>query len=324
MKLLNFLGGVGLLLYGMQLLSEALCHLAGVRPGTSGQGSDRLRRAGPVSCAAWGAAITAVAESSGAVTLFAMSAADAGLLTVRQAVAVCWGANLGTTATGQILSLGGSGALNSALLSPLACFGGAALVLFARGKAKTAGQALLGFGLTFTGLSGVQTALLPLLQDGRAARLLARLEQPGVAFLAGILLAAGLQSSSAAVALAQAAAGSGLLNWGTVVPLVMGTDIGTCSTALLASLGFGKEKPAARRVAAGHLLFNLAACAGGWLGLWLLRDASFWRLPAGFSGVSNFQTAFNGVTLLALLPLLTTTRGTGARCFFAKKQQKTF
>ena len=301
MALAEFLGGIGLLLYGMQLLADALCALAG---GTgSAQPPAWLRRAGPLRCAMWGAAVTAVAESSGAVTLFAMGAADAGLLTVRQAVAVCWGANLGTTATGQLLKLAGGSTLPSgAALSPLACFGGAALTLFARGKARHAGQAALGFGLTFTGLHGVQAALLPFLRSAVGAPLLARLEQPGMAFAAGAALAAGLQSSSAAVALVQAAAGGGLLRWGTAVPLVMGTDLGTCSTALLAALGFGAEKPAARRVAAGHLLFNLAGCAGGMMVLWLTRDAPFWQTAAGFGGVADFQLVFNAVTLAALLP----------------------
>ena len=300
MKLANFLGGIGLLLYGMQLLSQALCRLAGAQ---NTRAPSALQRAGPFACAFWGTAVTAVAESSGAVTLFAMGAADAGLLTVRQAVAVCWGANLGTTATGQLLKLGGQ-LWDPALFSPLACFGGAALTLFARGKVHAAGQAVLGFGLTFTGLSGVQTAMLPLLQTDAALPLLTRLEQPGFAFLAGAALATLLQSSSAAVALAQAAASSGLFSWAIAMPLVMGTDLGTCSTALLASLGFGREKPAARRVAAGHLLFNLVACTGGWIAFGLTQGAAFWRTPAGIGGIADFQALFNAVTLAALLPLL--------------------
>lgn len=326
-QIAEFWGGLGLLLYGMTLLSEALCALTGAGGGTLGAGRGGLfrlpgpdgsapawlRRAGPLACAAWGAVVTAVAESSGAVTLFAMGAADAGLLTVRQAVAVCWGANLGTTATGQLLKLAGAsggGPELSVLLSPLACFGGAALSLVGRGPLRRLGQAALGFGLTFTGLHGVQAAMLPFLQGAVGAPVLARLEQdPLLAFGAGILLAAGLQSSSAAVALVQTAAGGGLLCWRAAAPLVMGTDLGTCSTILLASLGFGGQKKAARRVAAGHLAFNLIACAGGGALLWLTRGAAFWSGLASFGGVADFQMAFNGVTLAALLPLLYRRRG---------------
>lgn len=303
MQLATFLGGLGLLLYGMQLLSSALCRLAE----HTGRPGGRLRGSGPAACAVWGAAVTAVVQSSGTVTLFAMSAADAGLLTVPQAVALCWGANLGTTATGQLLRLAGGAALaKNALLCPLACFCGAALTLMARGRAQAAGQAVLGFGLTFTGLAAIQTAVAPLLQSEAMAGLLARLDHPLFAFAAGAALAAGLQSSSAAVALAQAAAGSGLLRWGTAVPLVMGTDIGTCSTALLAALGFGGpgRSGAARRVAAGHLAFNAAGCAGGALCALALRGAAFWGQSATFGGVADFQTAFNAATLCVLLPVL--------------------
>lgn len=304
MQWATFLGGLGLLLYGMQLLSSALCRLAG----DAGRAGTKLYGGSPAACAAWGAAVTAVVQSSGTVTLFAMSAADAGLLTAAQAIGLCWGANLGTTATGQLLRLTGGAALaKNALLCPLACFGGAALTLFTRGRAQAAGQAVLGFALTFTGLAAVQTACVPLLQGAALAGLTARLEQPLFAFAAGIALAAGLQSSSTALALAQAAAAGGLLRWGVAVPLVMGINVGTCSTALLAAMGFGGSghPGAARQAAAGHLLFNLAGCAGGALVSLALHGADFWNRCATFGGVANFQTAFNAITLCCLLPLLT-------------------
>jgi len=314
----TFLGGLGLLLYGMQLLSGGLCRLAGAdrpdRPVFT-----RLHRTGPAGCAVAGALITAVAESSSAVTLFAMSAADAGLLTVRQAVALCWGANLGTTATGQLLKLaGGTTLLSPALLCPLCCFAGAGAILFGRGRLRIAGEAGLGLGLTFTGLNSLQTVFLPALRGAGADRLQTWLQHPLPAFGAGVLLAALLQSSSAAVALIQAAAAGGTLPWAAAAPLVMGTDLGTCSTALLAALGFGKEKPAARQVAAGHLLFNLIGCGGGAVCGFCVRNAAFWRQAAGFGGVADFQLLFNAATLLVLLPALYCCRSVGGSSFCRK------
>ena len=297
----TFLGGLGLLVYGMQLLSAALCRLVG----TDNTILARLHRAGPALCAAAGAAVTAVAESSSAVTLFAMGAADAGVLTVRQAVALCWGANRGTTATGQILKLAGADSvLSPALLCPLCCFVGAALAQLGKGRRQIAGEAMLGLGLTFTGLNSLQTVFLPLLHSAGAAGLLAGLQHPLLAFGAGAALAALLQSSSAAVALVQAAAAAGVLPWAVAAPLVMGTDLGTCSTALLAALGFGKEKSAARQVAAGHLLFNLIGCAGGAVCGLFVQKKPVWHTAASLAGVADFQLAFNAVTLLVLLPVL--------------------
>lgn len=310
MQLFTLLGGLGLFLYGMQLLSGALTELSAQGPAALRQRAaaapDGFRRfLGQV---ARGAGITAVVQSSSAVTMFALSAADAGLLCVPEAIGLCWGANLGTTATGHLLALSRAGGLFArllpAVLCPLCCFAGAAAQLFAKGRAALWGQALLGFGLLFTGLDGVQDGILPLLTGGRLYALLhtARSSYLAALFL-GTVLAAALQSSSAALGLLQTIALSGQLPWSAALPLVLGLNIGTCSTALAACLGAAHDRRAARQVALGHLGFNLAGCAAATLLRAVLRDAAFWQQPAGFASLAWLQTAFNGATLAVLLAL---------------------
>lgn len=313
MQLFTLLGGLGLFLYGMQLLSGALTGLAsggpaGLRPRSAPAGSGAGSFGRFLGAVAQGAGVTAVIQSSSAVTLFALSAADAGILPAWEAIGLCWGANLGTTATGHLLALSQAGSrlarLLPAALCPLCCFAGAAAHLFAKGRAALLGQAALGFGLLFTGLEGVQDGLLPLLTGGRLQALLHTARQNYLAaFLLGLVLAAALQSSSAALGLLQAVALSGQLSWEAALPLVLGVNVGTCSTALAACLGAGHDRCAARRVALGHLGFNLAGgCAASLLRA-ALRDAPFWDAPAGFSSLAWLQTGFNGGTLALLVAL---------------------
>lgn len=291
------LGGLGVFLYGMQQMSTALAVLAKAAP----------PRAGVWACAAWGAAVAAVVQGSGTVVLLAMSAAQAGALSVPQAMALCWGANLGTTATGHLLRLGSS--MDG--LPPLLCFGGAMLFLAAKGKPKAIGQAVMALGLTLTGLRSVQTAASPVLAAPLLQRVTAGGASPLALLAAGAALAAVLQSSSAAVALLQAAATGGGLAFGAALPLVAGANLGTCTTALVAGIGFRKGGAPARRVALGHLGFNafgagtavlITAAAGAGLGgTW---TAWLCNCPVGFAGVARLQTAFNAVTLAMLLPWL--------------------
>lgn len=357
MQLFTLLGGLGLFLYGMQLLSGALTALAAGRQtglaggaglpggqavytagsarslgaqkgpangaglpgrqadtaGLPGQRALPSRRPASLRCffaqVARGAGITAVVQSSSAVTMFALSAADAGVLSAMEAIGLCWGANLGTTITGHLLALSRAGGLFArllpAVLCPLCCFLGSLAQLVSKGRAALWGQALLGFGLLFTGLDGVQSGILPLLTGGRLYDFLhaAQSSYPA-ALLAGTLLAAALQSSSVALGLLQTIALSGQLCWEAALPLVLGVNIGTCSTALAACLGAAHDRRAARQVALGHLCFNLVGSGAASLLHVVLHDAAFWHAPAGFVSLAWLQTAFNVATLAFFLLLI--------------------
>ena len=295
-------GGLGLFLYGLTLLSRGLTAAAGARllPGRAGGAGPAPGFGALCRWAALGAGVTAVLQSSGAVTVFAVGAADAGLLPVPLAVALCWGANLGTTATGQLLRLTQAGLCGPALRA-LCCLAGALLALPRRTRAG--GEALLGLGLTFTGLAAVQAALAPLAQGPVFRAWLGQMQHPLAAFCFGALLSAALQSSSGAVGLVQAAAAGGTLCWRAAVPLVLGINVGTCTTALAAALAARGRRSAARQVAAGHLCFNLAGSLVFGASALLLARAAFWAQPADFAAVADFHTAFNGATLALLLPL---------------------
>jgi phosphate:Na+ symporter len=330
MQVAILLGGLGLFLYGMRLLGAALTQLAAQKQPTRATWGHASAVSGAASGAARpflfpaflrqiarGAVVTAVVQSSGAVALFALSAADAGLLAPFEAIGLCWGANLGTTMTGHLLALAslassekahGQPGLLPALICPLCCFVGVAmqLITLRRDTAKPsklalAGQALLGFGLLFTGLDSVQSALASLLRTAWA-RAFFRAAQTSfpLAFAFGLLLAVGLQSSSAALGLAQAAASGGGVLYAFALPFVLGINVGTCSTILLAALALNpaqRERKAARQVALGHLGFNLFGCAVASLGYLCTAGLPFWQTPAGFHALAWLQTAFNAGTL---------------------------
>jgi phosphate:Na+ symporter len=260
------------------------------------------------------------------VALFALSAADAGLLAPFEAIGLCWGANLGTTMTGHLLALAsllssgaspngisGVSGLLPALICPLCCFAGAALQLpfptrrdaaKAAGPAKlaTAGQALLGFGLLFTGLDSVQSALAPLLRTGWAhAFFRAAQNSFPLAFAFGLVLAVGLQSSSAALGLVQAAASGGGVRYAFALPFVLGINVGTCSTILLAALSLKtaqRDRKAARQVALGHLGFNLFGGVAASLGYLCTAGLPAWQMPVSAPSLAWLQTGFNAGTLV--------------------------
>jgi phosphate:Na+ symporter len=311
MDLAGFLGGLGSFLFGLYLLSRGLTELAGntrilqKRFSTKGYadgGKRRMRYPTFLRSAALGAGLTAILQSSGALTVFSVEAVSAGWMPAETAVALCWGANLGTTATGQLLRLSLlPGGLADGMLRNGCCFAGGLAALLLHGKAQKAGEAVFGLGLTFTGICAVQAALGPMLQSAAFLAWLAQMENPFAALAFGTLLSAGMQSSSGAIGLIQAVAAQESLPWSTAVPLILGINIGTCSTAFAAALGAQSRRKASLQVAAGHLGFNVSGCIlVGILALATPR-AAFWQEHAGFSDIANFHTLFNGGTLVFVI-----------------------
>ncbi len=227
--LLGLCGGLGLFIYGMQFLSDALQRAAGQR---FRQLLERLTSTLPKGVLV-GAALTAVIQSSSATTVMIVGLVNAGLLTLRQALGVTLGANIGTTVTAQIVAF----KLTDFALAAVGI--GFALSFFGRNRAlKRTGEVLFGLGLLFLGLKIMSQYLVPLIREPWAANLITAFSvNPLLGVLVGAALTAVVQSSSATTGLFIALAAEGALDLSAAVPLVFGANIGTCATALLASIG---------------------------------------------------------------------------------------
>ncbi len=257
--ILQLFGGLALFLYGMDSMSRAIQLGAGKRL------RSLLARctANPVAGLVTGAAVTAVVQSSSAVTVMVIAFLAAGLLQLRQAVPVVFGANIGTTVTAQLLAFRLEDARYLLLVAGL-------LLWFAgRGRLHAAGQALFAFGLLFEGIAVMAEAMEPLAAGPVFRQWMAQVRhRPGLGLLAGLGMTLVVQSSSATIAVLQQAAarpgpdGGCLLGLAGAIPVLLGDNIGTTVTAVLASVGQSRD---AKRLAAAHTLFNLSGAAVCWL-----------------------------------------------------------
>ena len=303
-RIFTLFGGLALFLYGMDALSHSLETAAGSRL----KSLLAAVTGSPVRGVLAGAAVTAVLQSSSAVTVMVLGFVSAGLLTLRQAVPVIFGCNIGTTITAQLLAFRLEDVRGLVLLAGLLlCFACAGQ----RGRAV--GRAVFAFGLLFEGIAGISTALAPLAQSPVFALWLARVRHhPWLGLLTGLCMTLTVQSSSATIAVLQSVAarpgpqGGSLLGLAGALPVLLGDNIGTTITAVLASIGQGKD---AKRVAAAHAIFNLsgAAVCCGLLGPFaaLVQRLS----PAGpecaviARQIANAHTLFNVCCALVWLPL---------------------
>jgi phosphate:Na+ symporter len=290
MVLLALFGGMALLLYGIRLSGEALQRAAGGRLRHLLTGLARSR----IMAALSGAVATAVIQSSAATTLMLIGFVSAGLMTFRQTLGVILGADIGTTVTVQLIAFH---LTDYALL----LVGVGFMVTFVAGRRviKDVGQALLGFGLMYLGLKVILDGVAPLRTDPLAIQLLAALGgNPVFALLAGAAFSALVTSSAATIGLALALAHQGLLHLGGAVAIVLGANIGTCFTALMASFGASAE---AKRVAVAHIGFKLLGVA-----LVFPFIDPFARLMAHLASdagrqIANTHTFFNiGISLVFL------------------------
>jgi phosphate:Na+ symporter len=288
--LLILFGGMALLLYGMQLTGEGLQRAAG----------GRLRQilthltANRVTAALTGAAVTAVIQSSTATTVMLIGFVQAGLLTLHQAMGIILGADVGTTFTVQLI------AFRIYDYAPLLVGVGFCILFFTKRRLfKDLGQAILGFGLIFLGLKLMIDGMEPLKDNPLARQVLVSLaESPVLGIGAAAVFTAVVASSAATIGLAIVLASHGLLPLAGAVPLVLGANIGTCLTALTASLGSTTE---AKRVAVAHIGFKLLGVAAV-----LPFLAGFVELAASSASevprqIANAHTLFNvGISLLFL------------------------
>jgi len=250
MVLLGLFGGLALLLYGMQLCGEGLQRAAGsqLRHILTSMTSNRLTAV----CS--GALVTTLIQSSSATTLMLIGFVSAGLLTFRQSLGVILGADIGTTFTVQLI------AFKLQELALLLVGVGFALTFFARrGLAKSLGQVVLGFGLVFLGMRVMSEALAPVADSSLARQVLVALSSnAALGLLVGAIFSAGMASSVATIGLILSLAQQGLLPLEGAIPVVLGANIGTCATALAASL---RSTADARRVAVAHIAFKVLGVA---------------------------------------------------------------
>ncbi len=304
--ILTMIGGLALFLYGMQVLGDGLSKASG---GRMEQILGKMT-AGRFRAVALGAIVTAVIQSSSATTVMVVGFVNSGIMKLSQAIGVIMGANVGTTITSWVLSLSGieSGNFFVRLLKPssfapvLAVIGVSMLLFSKKEKRKNAALILVGFAILMQGMDTMSGAVAPLADVPEFTNLLLVFSNPLLGLLAGLILTAVIQSSSASVGILQALCATGAVSYGTAMPIIMGQNIGTCITALLSAIGTTKN---AKRAAAVHLYFNLVGTAVFMLvfyGLHSAIDFRFMDYPAQAFGIAIVHTVFNLFSTCLLLP----------------------
>lgn len=306
-NVLSMIGGLCLFLFGMNLMGQALERRAG------GQMHSVLTKMTTNKFAGFltGCGVTAVIQSSSATTVMVVGFVNSGLMSLKQAVNVIMGANVGTTITGWILSLGGISGdsmwvrlLKPASFTPVLALIGIILYMFTKKHTKKdTGMILLGFATLMFGMETMTDAVSGLADVPEFQQLFLMFKNPLLGLLAGALLTAVIQSSSASVGILQALAMTGQVSYGAAIPIVMGDAIGTCVTAMLSSVGAKKE---AKRAAVVHLLFNIIG-ASVWLGIYSIIRAVFMPAildsSATLVGIAVVNTAFKVLSTMLLLPM---------------------
>ena len=302
--LFRFAGGLGMFLYGMNVMADGLQKSAGDRMKHLLEFLTRNRVMGILV----GAGVTAIIQSSSATTVMVVGFVNAGLMTLVQAVGVIMGANIGTTITAWLVSMSEWGAvLKPEFFAPLLIGIGAFMLLFAKKeKAKDVSEILIGFGVLFVGLSFMSDSITPYRDASifsEAFRILG--SNPILGILTGLVVTAVIQSSSASVGILQTLAANGVVNWSSAVFITLGQNVGTCVTALLSSLGANRT---AKRAAVIHLLFNVIGAVVFGIGMFVIF--SFNRVWAGAQvnsvGISIFHTVFNILNTVILYPFANT------------------
>lgn len=305
--LLTMIGGLCLFLFGMNIMGQALERRAGDSL-KSILGKMTTRTAIGLLT---GLGVTAVIQSSSATTVMVVGFVNSGLMTLRQAINVIMGANIGTTVTAWILSLGGIDGSNffvrmlkPSSFTPILALIGIINIMFAKsGRKKDTGTILLGFATLMFGMETMSGAVKGLADVPAFQSLFVMFKNPILGVLAGALLTAVIQSSSASVGILQALAVTGQVSYGAAIPIIMGQNIGTCITAMLSSIGANKN---AKRAALVHLSFNVIGTIV-WLAVYILINAflrpAILDAAANSFGIAVAHSAFNILCTILLLPM---------------------
>ena len=291
--ILKLLGGLALFLYGMNKMSEGLEEAAGNKLKKILEKLTSNRFMG----VAVGAVITAIIQSSSATTVMLVGFVNSGIMKIEQAVWVIMGANIGTTITGQLV------ALDIGQVAPLIAFVGVIMIMAVKNKRLMhIGEIIAGLGILFIGMEFMGEAMYPLRESEKFISIMTSFSNPFLGILAGMIFTAIIQSSSASIGILQALALSGLIGLDSAVYVLFGQNIGTCITAVLASIGANRN---AKRTTAIHLLFNsigtlifVPLCIVTPLTEWVAS----WTSDNVAAQIANMHTVFNITTTLLLMP----------------------
>ena len=290
--ILMLLGGLALFLYGMQMMSNGLETAAGNKMKQILEKLTSNRIKGVLV----GAIITAVIQSSSATTVMVVGFVNTGLMTLNQAVWVIMGANIGTTITGQLI------ALDIGAIAPLIAFLGVACIMFVKNeKVRHISSIFAGLGVLFIGMDMMGDAMAPLQDSATFINFMTTFKNPLMGIAIGAIFTALIQSSSASVGILQALASTGMIPLSSAVFILFGQNIGTCITAVLASIG---TRPNAKRTTIIHLMFNII---GTIIFTIISLTTPFVSIMEGITSdpvaqIANVHTTFNIITTLLLLP----------------------
>lgn len=304
--ILTMIGGLALFLYGMDIMGEGLSKASG---GKLERILEKLT-SNPIKAVLLGAGVTAVIQSSSATTVMVVGFVNSGIMKLSQAVGIIIGANIGTTATSWLLSLTGiqSGnvfvrLLNPSSFSPVLAVIGVIFIMFSnREKLHDIGKIMVGFAILMTGMSTMSDAVKPLAQVKEFTNILTMFSNPVLGMLAGAVLTAVIQSSSASVGILQALCATGSITYATALPVIMGQNIGTCVTALLSSIGASRN---AKRAALVHLYFNIIGTVLFMCVFYIINvfnPFAFLSEGANPAGIAVIHSIFNITATIVLLP----------------------
>ena len=311
-SILTLLGGVGLFLFGMNLMGASLKNLAG---GSLEKVLEKLTTGknqfiGTVKGFSLGTAVTAIIQSSAATTIMLIGFVNAGIMKLGQAIPVVFGANIGSTATAQILRLGDLAETSFLLklLKPssfapiLICIGAFIILFTSNNKKRDIASILVGLGILFLGMNTMEGVFAPLKESESFQDLFTSFNNPLLGILIGLVLTAIIQSSSASVGILQAISSTGVVTYGTAIPIIIGQNIGKCMTIILGGIGANKK---AKRVSLSYLLFNIFGAVFFVIiiyGLQLFIDMPFMDKVVNRGNIANVHFMFNFITSLILLP----------------------
>lgn len=304
--LLTMIGGLALFLYGMNTMGDGLAKLSG---GKLEKILEKLTSK-RIMAVLLGAGVTAIIQSSSATTVMVVGFVNSGIMKLNQAIGIIMGANIGTTVTSWLLSLTGIEGESFLLqmvkpssFSPILALIGVAFLLFSKKeKKRDLGTIFLGFAVLMFGMETMSGAVSGLAEVEGFRNILLMFSNPILGMIAGLVLTAAIQSSSASVGILQALCATGAVTYGTALPIIMGQNIGTCITAVLSAIGTSKN---AKRAAAVHLSFNVIGTTLFMILFYTVNaffPFEFLEDVAGEMGIAVIHTAFNVLATLVLFP----------------------
>ncbi|MCI5876837.1 MAG: Na/Pi cotransporter family protein [Lachnospiraceae bacterium] len=305
-SILTMLGGLALFLYGMNAMGDGLAKVSG---GKLERILEKLTSS-PIKAVLLGCGVTAVIQSSSATTVMVVGFVNSGIMKLEQAVGVIMGANIGTTVTSWMLSLTGIESdnffmqlLKPTSFSPILALIGVILIMFVKSEKKhDIGAIMLGFAILMFGMEMMSGAVEPLADVPEFTNILTMFSNPILGLIAGTVLTAVIQSSSASVGILQALCATGSVSFATALPIIMGQNIGTCVTAMISSIGAKKN---AKRAALVHLYFNIIGTLVFMIAFYSINAVvhfSFLGHSANAAGIAVIHSVFNIVATVLLLP----------------------